>query len=416
MRKIALIGLLTFCSIFLKAQVMNPGVLYQVGIGDSLYSDILREQRTIFVQVPASYGHNPNRKYPVVYVLDGEVLLPTIKLVQDFYSGGFMPEMVIVGISNRENRIRDLTTSVVTMLFGRPFNEATGGAEKFQAFMAEELIPYIEKQYPVTKYRTLIGHSHGGLFTIHTLLKQATLFENYLAIDPSLYWDGQHLLEVAKAQFANGAFQGKAIYMSLSGQLHGQNPDITIDNVMEDQSDFTVFARSNLEFRNLTRQNEQNGLSLTWEFFPKELHGTIPFPSIKNGLIALFDWFQMEQTDKFNSPETSHQELDGIITYRADKLQDHFGYKVAPYPEDLLNTLGYMSMDMDQWVKSKMFLEYTIEYYPESANAYDSMADFYERQEDYPTALKWVTQAYDISGSDYHQERIRKLTELVEKD
>jgi len=41
--------------------------------------------------------------------------------VQNYYNGGFTPEMIIVGISNDKNRMRDLTTSKVSEMNGRPW-------------------------------------------------------------------------------------------------------------------------------------------------------------------------------------------------------------------------------------------------------------------------------------------------------
>ena len=117
----------------------------------------------------------------------------------------------------------------------------------------------------------------------------------------------------------------------------------------------------------------------------------------------------MENTDRFNSPETSNEELYSIVKYRANKLQSHFGYKVPPYPEDLFNILGYMSMDMDQAEKAKMFFEFAIEYYPQSANAFDSMADYYITLEDHSNALKFATKAYELSGSDDHKNKMKDL-------
>ncbi len=415
MRIILFLSLIIIYQWGLNAQVSNTRFLYQVGVSDSLYSEILAEQREIFVQVPDSYNATTNRKYPVVFVLDGGVFLPNVQMVLDVYSGGFMPEMVVVGISNRQNRIRDLTTSKATTLYGRPFDQESGEADKFIGFIEQELIPHIVENYPVTNYRTLVGHSHGGLFTIYALLKHPNLFQNYLSIDPSLYWDNQQLLKEAPSRLQNEVLSGKSLYFSLSGQLHNQNPEITIDNVMDDESESTLFARSNIELKNLLEKNKENGLLVEWEFFENDLHGTIPFPSIRNGLIALFEWFQMENTNKFNSPETPANELNEIIQYRATKLQGHFGYPVPPYPEDLLTVLGYMSMDTGQMEKSKMFFDFTIEYYPSSANAYDSMADFFERQEDYANALKFVTKAFELSGDDYHKDRMKTLSEAINK-
>jgi predicted alpha/beta superfamily hydrolase len=383
--------------------------LQKVGALDSIYSKTLKEYRKIYVQLPAYYDASKNEKYPVVYILDGEVLLPTVKNVQDFYSGGFTPEMILIGISNGKNRMRDLTTSKVTEMYVSPFNQENGEAENFSKFIETELIPFVEDKYPITNFRTLIGHSYGGLFTLYSLIHHPQLFSNYIAIDPSLDWDNQKLFKEAHSIISTTNYNQKSLFMSLGGQLNMQDSSISIDNVMQDTSDFTIFPRSNISFSELVKQNNKNGLDFEWKFYPRDLHGTIPFPSIMDGLISVFDWYQMENTDKINSFETSKEELLSIIKYREQKLKDHFGYSVPPYPEELLNMSGYMNIDMNQPEKAKMYFELGIKYYPNSSNAYDSMADFYERNQDYDNAIKFVTKAFEMSGDVSYKKRIEEL-------
>jgi len=76
-----------------------------------------------------------------------------------------------------------------------------------------------------------------------------------------------------------------------------------------------------------------------------------------DGLISLFEWYQWENTDQFNSPDTPKEDLLSIIKYREQKLKDHFGYFEPPYPEEILNMSGYMNMDMEQFEKAKMYFE-----------------------------------------------------------
>jgi uncharacterized protein HemY len=121
----------------------------------------------------------------------------------------------------------------------------------------------------------------------------------------------------------------------------------------------------------------------------------------------------MEHTDKFNSPDTPKDELYAIVQYRSNKLQQHFGYPFPPYPENLLNMLGYMNMEMEQPEKAKMFFEFAIEYYPKSANACDSMADYYEALNDPANALKFVSKAYQISNSEYLKKRMEELKSKI---
>ncbi|PZX51968.1 hypothetical protein LV85_02117 [Algoriphagus chordae] len=376
--------------------------LAQIGLKDSIYSELLKETRVFYVQVPENF--DSNKKYPTAYILDGEILLSALSVTQSFYSGGFLPDMILIGISNHENRNRDLTPSVV-----EPSYAPNGGAAAFTEFLSSELIPYVEANYPVTTYKTLIGHSYGGLFAINTLLNQPDLFVNYLAIDPSLDWDDQLMLKQAKEVFESKSLNGKSLYISLNGQLHMQKPEMTLEDVMQDESEFTLFAKSNMAFAELCRANSQTNLDFDWEFFPKDLHGTIPLPSLRNGLISIFKWFQMERVELFNIPETPTEDLIELINYRAKKLEAHFGYEVAPYPEDLVNMSGYMSMDRGQMDKAKMFFEQGIHYFPNSANMYDSMADYYVANDDLESALTYVKKAFEISGSDYHKGRLEEI-------
>lgn len=401
---VLVIGLIFFFQQYTRGQTdQNIHFLQKVGVLDSIYSESLKEHRKIYVQLPADYDPTKNQKYPVVYILDGEVFLPTVNNVHGFYSGGFMPEMIIIGISNDKNRMRDLTTSKVTEMYGMPFEQENGEAENFSKFIETELIPFVENKYPVTDFRTLIGHSYGGLFALYSLVHHPDLFFNYLAIDPSLDWDNQRLIKELKDKVSSANYRGKSLFMSLGGS------GMTLNEIKKDTTDFTIFSRSNIAFSEILNQNKQNQLAFQWKFYSRDLHGTIPFPSIMDGLISVFEWYQLENVDKFNMPTTSADEINKIVRYRQHKLEKHFGYAVPPFPEFLMNMQGYMSMDMGQMERAKVYFELTIEYYPNSPNSYDSMADYYERNGDNDNAIKFVTKAYKISGDDSYKERIEAL-------
>ena len=383
--------------------------LYKIGAKDSLYSNSLEEQRVIWVQLPEDFSPESKQKYPVVYVLDGEVHLKAVSTVLSYYWGGYMPEMIIVGISNWDNRTRDLTPSEVKTRRGAAYNQETGGADNFTEFIEKELIPYIETNYPASAYRTLIGHSYAGLFTINMLINHSRVFDNYIAIDPSLDWDHQKLLNQSKELLSTRDYKGKSLFMSLSGQLHMQNSDINIDNVMQDTSEYTLFARSNIEFSNSIKENKKNSLNYQWKFYEQDIHGTVSLPSILDGLKFLFNWYPIENTDMFNSPDTPKDELIQLIRKRELKLRDHLGYKVPPFDEELLVMLGYMNIEWGETQKSLAIFQLCIEYYPNSANAYDSLADCYVALEDYANALKNVTLAFELSGDDYYKDRMEEL-------
>ena len=383
---------------------------FQNRIVDSIFSKTLNENRDFWVRLPDNFQPDNDEKYAVIYLMDGFSLESSLEAVYDNYWGHYLPHMILVGISNRSNRTRDLTTSQIKMRRGIAMDNETGGAETFTKFMEKELIPYIDSKYPTSGYRTLIGHSYAGLFTINILINHKHLFQNYIAIYPSLDWDDQKLLKEAKEKLSTESYEGKSLYVSLAAeQLHMWNEEITMQNIMDDSSEFTLFARSIIEFSNYTKSQKQNGLNFLCKVYNEDLHGTVPLPSIRDGLIFLFEWYQFKSPQKYNNPETPLEELIALLKEQEQIYTEHFGVPTAPMIDEMLNGYGYMNLQMGQPKKAFMFFEMNIKYNPTNANAYDSMAEYYESQNDKKNALKYLNKAYEISGDQYYKERIETL-------
>jgi predicted alpha/beta superfamily hydrolase len=189
-----------------------------------LESEILNEKRTYWVKVPASYNNNKYDKqsYPVMYVLDGKSafspILGVVSFMSEKESVNFqIPEMIVVGVDT-ENRLKDLTPNPTTkMPDGQEAKTESqklmmaggGGGETFFKFLTEELFPKIESDYRTIPYRLYVGHSLGGLTTAYTLLKHPGIFNGYLSIDGSLWWDNGKCVREASVDLRN--FKSKTI-------------------------------------------------------------------------------------------------------------------------------------------------------------------------------------------------------------
>ena len=377
---------------------------------DSIYSNTFNEYKNFWVQLPENYNPNSSEKYPVIYILDGGVMLNTLETVYNNYWGHYLPHMILVGISNQTNRTRDLTTSQIKMRRGSEFDQDTGGADKFTEYITSELIPYVDKTYPTTSYRTLIGHSYAGLFTVNMLINHGSFFKNYIAIDPSLDWDNQKLLKQAKEKLTSENFKGKSLFISMAAeQLHMMDESVTVNNLMENTSEFTLFPRSIMEFSNFAESHKESGLNFSWKIYPEDLHGTVPLPSIRDGLVNIFKWFQFKNPPKYNNPETTVAELTKLLNNQAKIYLENFGYSVPPMVEELFNGYGYMNLQMGAPEKAKLFFEMGVKYYPKSANSFDSLAEYYETVEDFPNALKNIKKAFELSRNDTHKKRIIEI-------
>ena len=206
--------------------VGTPSNVIGIGHADSIYSDVLNESRVIWVHVPESIKDSTSisTKYPVLYLLDGPAhfysVTGMIKQLSSSNGNTVVPEMIVVGIANT-NRSRDLTPTHVYLDYfsGDSIKYESGGGDKFLDFIEVELIPYVEKMYPANNVRTFVGHSFGGLSVINALINRSHLFENYVAIDPSLWWDDQALLKTAESSLLINQLSGKALYVGVANTL-----------------------------------------------------------------------------------------------------------------------------------------------------------------------------------------------------
>jgi len=174
----------------------------QPGVKDSIYSQILKEERRLQIQLPKEYKPGSDQKYQVLYLLDGEWNAELFEQVQAWSrQWGFTPPIIMVGVvnsypNNENQRFRDLTPTSAGQ-------NGAGGGPKLLAFLKNELIPYIDKTYPSNRCNILWGHSLGGLFVLYTLFAEPQLFDAYISADPSVWWDHAFLRSYAKERINN---------------------------------------------------------------------------------------------------------------------------------------------------------------------------------------------------------------------
>jgi predicted alpha/beta superfamily hydrolase len=142
----------------------------------------------LYIHLPSDYGKEKSKKYPVVYILDGQW---DFKLMDSVLGGlaydKFVPPMVLVGItySGSDPDYDSLRAMDYTPVAGRP--KGSGDAEKFYAFVKDKVIPFAEQNYPADpKRRVLMGSSFGGLFTLYAMFKDPALFSRYMAASPAV--------------------------------------------------------------------------------------------------------------------------------------------------------------------------------------------------------------------------------------
>lgn len=161
-----------------------------------LSSAILGETRRINVYLPEPYLQDAASRLPVLVMLDGGMAedFPHIAgLLQVGIANGTVRPFILVGIENTQRR-RDLTPPSDDAR-DRAIAPQIGGSASFRHFLREELLPLVQSRYRCTQERALIGESLAGLFVLETLLKEPDLFGTGIAIDPSLWWNREQLVQ-----------------------------------------------------------------------------------------------------------------------------------------------------------------------------------------------------------------------------
>jgi predicted alpha/beta superfamily hydrolase len=392
-----------------KPQQQGEDDLIVIGQIDSIRSAVLDETRTIWVHVPGD-PDNPTYsqvQYPVIYLLDGPGhFYPVTGMIRQMSDNTICPKMIVVGISNTD-RTRDMTPTHAETAFGDSALAAnSGGGDKFLDFMEKELVPYIEKKYPATGYKTYVGHSYGGIAVLNALFTRPGLFNNYIAIDPSLWWDDQVLLPIADSVLGQNNYEGKSLYIAVANTVE-EGSDL--NNIENDTSEYSVHIRSILQFIRSTEKKTDNGLQFNWKYYAEDDHGSVPLIAEYDALRFLFSWYRLKGLEKFywpDSKETS-EELIRIITSHYKHVSSHFGYQALP-PEDMINSMGYNFLTRKPEYSCALF-KLNIDNYPDSPNVYDSMGDYYLSQTDTANAIKYFSKAVESGNTTYSKDKLEKL-------
>lgn len=324
--------------------------------------------------------------------------------VQEFYNHFRLPEMIVVGISNASSRTLNLTPSEIESRHGALVEES-GGAEQFTSFLADEIIPMIDSKYPTTSHRVLIGHSYGGLFTINTLVHHSELFSNYVALDPSLDWDDQRWLGSALDAIVSSDMKGKGLFVAVANEIIRFSNLLTVDTVSADTSEFSQGIRSSLSFIDALESSPPQGLRFNWDFYPQDIHGSIPLVGMRDALVYLYDFWELKNPSLYNNPDIPTDTLIALIRAQSQARTENMGYSL-PMEEELLEMLAFMSLDSGQPEKARAVLSLAAEYYPESGSLQGSLVDVCLTVEDFLCAETHARMADGIEGGSVHMDRV----------
>ena len=257
-----------------------------IGETFTIDSTILHEKRRINVYRPETPGA-PEGPLPVLYMPDGgmnEDFLHIAGLLEVLVGNGTMRPFLLVGIANTERR-RDLTGPTASES-DRKIAPRVGGSAAFRAFIREELMPAVRRRYRTTAESAIVGESLAGLFVVETFLLEPDLFDTYVAIDPSLWWNDGKLLDGAAALLRARPSLRKTIYFASSSEERGEvSPTKRLAEILA--------------------QNAGPGVRWTYEPMPEEKHSTIYHPAALRAFRSLFAPAEPQKSLQSSHPGTN---------------------------------------------------------------------------------------------------------------
>lgn len=323
----------------------------------NIHSEILDEERELFIHLPNNYHQPTKPHYPVLYLLDGQRNFSHAVGTLDLLNQSNMAqEMIVVGIVNT-HRSRDFTPT-----YDQNYNEwgISGGANNFLDFIEKELVPYINENYRANNYRIISGHSLGGLLSVYALQSRPHLFQAHFAFSPSLWWQEQIIFDDAETFFSDTSELNNYLYINMGS---------------EGGDMLSAYQRYN----ELLNTHKRKGFSYNTDLDTSESHNTTALAG-----------HSLAYQNLYKSLQPSNEVLSGGIPaikqfYKSQS--EMYGYNIKPSYR-AINSVGYKALSEKEYSTAIAIFQSNVDSYPYKADAYDSLADGFEASGDLLKALE----------------------------
>lgn len=378
-----------FANSSIQAEPNEESKSYELKV-EKFESKVLKEQREVVVQLPKGYAENPDKKYPVIYRLDGAANLPIMNAVlESLQAENAAPEVIIVAIENTD-RLRDLFPTVNEDPNG-PVGYGGGGAN-FLSFITTELMPMVEDKYRVHDFRVIAGGSAGGVFALYALTQKPELFNAALTYSAAVWWNYGAPAKRTVAFLKSSGQLDHYIYTSIGNEPAPMRPyyDDMISGL---------------------RANQPSGLRWINDTYADVPHNLVTAASIFSAYHNLF-------LSAYLRPQQFNGDIQSIAKYY-ERVSKQRGEKVEA-PEWVIRELGYHYVRSQNYDKAIELFKHDIAEYPEMPDPYNGIAYGYEQMGEYKKALESVNKALELStpqhdGYQVYIDRQKRLLSLLNK-
>jgi len=341
---------------------------YSQKVKDSILSKKLDKYRTMSVSLPASYNKDTKKTYPLLFLLDGDYLFDPFQGVVSY--GNYwddLPEMIIVGLDQNNDRFEDCTLDETT---GLP----DGKGAQFYEFIAGELMPFLQTKYRISNFKMVAGHDVTSGYMNVFLYKDVPLFNAYVSLSPELSFEMETRVADRLAFFKQNMFYYQS---SSDGDLKKMKEKITL-------------LDGNIKALN------SSTLNYKYDDFKDASHYSLVVFSIPSALYQFFASYQPISTSEFQEKIVKLE--SGYVDYLKNKyenLDKALGIKMNIRINDfraieaaIIKNKAYGEFELLAQLSHKM--------YPKTMLGDYHMAMYYENTGDFKNAVKYYQNAFQL--------------------
>jgi len=387
-----------FMTLAISGHTQSGNFLVNIESG-SFYSETLQMEKSYQVFLPESYHYSNVSTYPVIYLIDGDYNFYYQTGVVEMLSNisEKIPEAIVVGISDNGNSGYRKDCTLKTE------KNPEGNTLTFIEYLEKELKPKIKKQFRVSSYEILIGHSLGGLFATNVLLHRPEAFDAYIAIDPSYWWEDYLIV-------------------------------LTADSLLKGKDDieanlFVTLANSKgmgvHEFIGVIEKRFPDTKKFTFKYYENETHGSVGMSSVKDGLVKIFENWELPR-EKFYELGTATKVMkhylklseqyqgitrippllfSNIIYYffrtkqpdELDIIETSVNKNFPASSDDFYAKLGSYLLETKKYTEAETLLKKSINENPKAYKSYDALSKLHYAQAAFEVSKTNAEKAVNIA-------------------
>lgn len=360
------------------------------------------KERKFYVHVPERYYENPDEKFGVIYILDGQgrEYYNQAKAIIDYmvWSYQIMP-FIVVGIHS-DDRGPEFVPKDRKLAMDDSNNN--GEAQLLQAHIEEEIFPIIEDSFRVKDFRAIVGHSRGGAFTATTLFSdKRDMFHAYISISPGMHYINNQILNDAKSLIQAGTKFNK-FYLCTHGTV----------------GELEKYFKPQVEYIDSLLKAHPNE-SLVWhkKEFTGATHWTQVAPAMTYGIVEMNRAFQADEYLIQNFAEHKDKSIKKQIDDYYEEQQIKLGM-TFPIEASSYRYYGNQHSEFEDYESAIELYKLSQEIEPDNYNLQSGMAWAYRQMDRKEDAITCYNKSLDILESGTHsfsKENVVRIKEYLLK-